>query len=318
MRIVIVTPAAAGTRLGNRRTAQRWAGILRSLGERVDIVTQWQGGAHDMMIALHAQKSRAALLAFKAAHPDRPLVLALTGTDLYRDIREDAQAAASLPLADRLVVLQAAALQELAPTDRAKTVVIVQSETASGSWRPPRRTVRFCVLGHLRAEKDPFLPVQALGLIDDPRVRLVQAGAALTPAFAVQARELMQAESRYHWRGELSRGHAMRLLRTSHALIVPSLMEGGAHVVSEAIVTGVPVLASDIPGNRGLLGDDYAGFFPVGDAAALTELMRRAAGSPEWQIELAGTLALRKPLFDPARETAAWRRLLGDLLHRSA
>lgn len=318
MRIVIVTPAASGSRLGNRRTAQRWAGLLRSLGEHVDIVTQWQSGAHDMMIALHAQKSRAALLAFKAAYPERPLVLALTGTDLYRDIREDAQAAASLTLADRLVVLQDAALQELTATDRAKTLVIVQSETASGSWQPPQRTVRFCVLGHLRAEKDPFLPVQALRQIDDAHVRLVQAGAALTPAFAVQARAFMQKESRYRWRDELSHGDAMRLLRTSHALIVPSLMEGGAHVVSEAIVAGVPVLASDIPGNRGLLGDDYAGFFPVGDAAALAELMRRAAGSPAWLMELASALALRKPLFDPARETAAWRRLLGDLLHRSA
>lgn len=317
MRIVIITPAAAGTRLGNRRTARRWATILRALGHGVDVATAWLDGRHDLMIALHAAKSRAALLAFKAAHPERPLILALTGTDLYRDIRDDAQAAASLTLADRLVVLQAAALDELSPAQRAKAAVIFQSEAAGDAWQPPRRFVRFCLLGHLRAEKDPFRAVLALRRIDDPRLRLVQAGAALTPAYADEAANLMCAEPRYRWLGDLPHGRAMRLLRASHALIVPSLMEGGAHVVSEAIVRGVPVLASDIPGNRGLLGGDYPGLFPVGDEAALAELMRRSALDAGWLAQLAQALELRRPLFEPAREAASWRRLLGEL-HRPA
>lgn len=315
MQIVIITPAAAGTRLGNRRTARRWAAILRALGHSVAIATAWQRGNHDLMIALHAAKSRAAMLAFRAAHPERPLVLALTGTDLYRDIREDAQAAASLTLADRLVVLQEAALDDIPSALRAKATVIFQSETARGVWQPVRRGVRFCLLGHLRAEKDPFRAVRALRRIDDAQLRLVQAGAALSPAYADEAAAWMQAEPRYRWLGDLPHGRAMRLLRSSHALIVPSLMEGGAHVVSEAIVQGVPVLASAIAGNRGLLGGDYAGLFPVGDEAALATLMRRAAGDPAWLAQLARSLEARRPLFDPARETASWRRLLSGL-HR--
>ena len=317
MRIAIITPAAAGTRLGNRRTARRWATILRSLGHRVDVATEWRNGRHDLMIALHAAKSRAALLAFKAAHPERPLIVALTGTDLYRDIRENAEAAASLAVADRLVVLQAAALDELPSAQRAKTAVIFQSEAAGGIWQPPRRFVRFCLLGHLRAEKDPFRAVAALRRIDDPRIRLVQAGAALTPTYADEAAKLMRTEPRYRWLGDLPHERAMRLLRSSHALIVPSLMEGGAHVVSEAIVRGVPVLASGIPGNRGLLGGDYPGLFPVGDEAALAELMRRTAGDASWLAQLAQALEPRQPLFDPAREAASWSRLLGEL-HRPA
>jgi len=315
MRIAIITPAAAGTRLGNRRTARRWAAILRALGHTVDIATEWQRGGHDLMVALHAAKSRAALLAFKAAHPERPLVLALTGTDLYRDIHENAQAAASLTLADRLVVLQEAALDDVPPAVREKTAVIFQSETGGGVWQPMRRGVRFCLLGHLRAEKDPFRAVRALRRIDDPRLCLVQAGAALSPAYADEAAAWMRVEPRYRWLGDLPHGRAMRLLRSCHALIVPSLLEGGAHVVSEAIVQGVPVLASDIAGNRGLLGDAYAGLFPVGDEAALAVLMRRAAGDPAWLAQLARSLEARRPLFDPARETASWHRLLSGL-HR--
>lgn len=315
MRIAIVTPAAAGTRLGNRHTALRWARILRALGARVDIFTAWENGRHDLLIALHAAKSRPALLAFKKAYPTRPTILALTGTDIYRDIRHDAAAAASLDLADRLVVLQDAALVELTPAQRQKAHVVLQSETARGQWQRPHRWIRFCTLGHLRPEKDPFRAVQALRRLDDRRLRLVQAGAALTPEFATEAQAWMTAEPRFRWRGDLPHARALELLCHSHALVVSSTMEGGAHVISEAIVHGVPVIASDIPGNRGLLGDDYPGYFPVGDTGALAGLIRAAAGQDGFLEHLAGAIALRQPLFDPARELAAWRDLLAGL-HR--
>lgn len=312
MRIVVVTPAAAGTRLGNRRTAQRWARILRALGHRVDIVTAWSGGSHDLMIALHAKKSLPAQLAFKRHFPARPLLLALTGTDLYRDIGVDADAAAALDRADRLIVLQHAALEELTAAQRRKAHVIFQSEVARGPWQPPRRVIHYCVLGHLRAEKDPLRAAQALRRLRDPRLRLVQAGAALAPEFAAAAETLMRAEPRYEWRGDLPHGRALELMRRSHALIVSSVLEGGAHVVSEAIVHGVPVLASDIPGNRGLLGADYAGYFPVGDDAALAALMA-AARDGAFLGRLAHALAERRPLFAPEAEARAWRDLLHDL-----
>ena len=46
-------------------------------------------------------------------------------------------------------------------------------------------------------------------------------------------------------------------------------MEGGAHVVIEAVRSGTPVLASHIDGNVGLLGAGYAGYFAAGNAAEL-------------------------------------------------
>ena len=89
MKIVIVTPAAASARTGNRHTAQRYARFLRSGGHDVRILTQWNGEPVDLMIALHARKSHAAMARYRAAHPDAPLVLVLTGTDLYRDLADD-------------------------------------------------------------------------------------------------------------------------------------------------------------------------------------------------------------------------------------
>ncbi|MDP2793982.1 MAG: selenoneine biosynthesis selenosugar synthase SenB [Sulfurisoma sp.] len=313
---VIVTPAPPGSRAGNRNTAVRWARILRGLGLRVDIVTEWHDGNHDLMIALHARRGRPSLLAWRQRHPARPLILALTGTDLYRDIRCDADAAQSLELADHLVVLQEAALDELTPAQRAKAHVIHQSETARGDWQPPRRFTRFAAIGHLREEKDPLRGPLALGeLADLPTLRVVMAGAALTPHWRIEAEALLCTEPRFRWLGEVPHWRALKLLRTSHALVVSSRLEGGAHVVSEAIVHGVPVLASRIPGNVGMLGNDYPGYFAVGDTAALARLMRRAHEEPEFLSALHAAVVARQPLFAPERETAAWRVASADFLN---
>ncbi len=319
-RIVIVTPAPPGSRAGNRHTALRWARLLRGLGAHVDIRGDWDGGNEDLMIALHARKSRPAMLAWRARHGQRPLVLALTGTDLYHDIRVDAAARASLELASRLVVLQAAALDELTPTQRSRCRVIHQSVTPgrTGPAQPqakPLRRFRFCNLGHLRDEKDPFRAVLALQRMPKQiRVEVVQAGAALSDSMAGEARRLMDVEPRYRWVGELPHWRALNLLRRSRAMILSSRLEGGAHVVSEAIAAGVPVLASDIPGNRGLLGNDYPAYFPVGDEAALAELMRLTLEVPEFHATLADSVKSRRPLIDPQREAEAWQSLLAELL----
>lgn len=310
---VIVTPAPPGSRAGNRNTAVRWARILRRLGLRVNVVTEWHSGDHDLMVALHARRSRPSMLAWRQRHPARPLILALTGTDLYRDVRIDAAAAQSLDLADRLVVLQAAALDELTPPQRAKVHVIHQSETARGAWRPPRRFTRFAVIGHLREEKDPLRAALALRELGDlPALRVTMAGAALAPAWRAETDALLRTDSRLRSLGEVPHWRALELLRSSHALVVSSVMEGGAHVVSEAIVHGVPVLASRIPGNVGLLGDGYPGYFPVGDTVALGRLMRRVHAEPAFLDQLHAAVVARQPLFTPEREFAAWRAAMAD------
>jgi glycosyltransferase involved in cell wall biosynthesis len=101
-------------------------------------------------------------------------------------------------------------------------------------------------------------------------------------------------------------------------MVISSFNEGGANVISEAAVAGVPVLASRMDGNVGLLGADYPGYFPVGDAQALARLLQRLEREPRFVARLAKALARRAPLFRPAREAAAWRRLLASLRRQSA
>ena len=313
-RIVIVTPAAPGSRSGNRNTAVRWACILRGLGYRVDIDTAWRGTACDLFIALHARRSHDSLQAFRAAHPHVPTVLALTGTDLYRDIHTTPEAQESLTLAHRFVALQEAAPAELDPALRHKLHVIYQSELARHPWSPPRRFFRVSVLGHLREEKDPFRCALALRKIPDATsIRLVHAGKPMSPEMEREARRLMAQDARYRWIGEVPHWRALKLLACSHVMAISSRMEGGAHVVSEAIAHGVPVIASDIAGNRGMLGDDYPGYYSVQDENALAALLTRAATDAAYLDELHARVAARRPLIDPAREVAAWRALLAEL-----
>lgn len=313
LRILIVTPAAPGSRNGNRTTAERWARHLRALGHETLLALDWDGREYDVLIALHARRSHAAIKAWKAEHPGRPLVLLLTGTDLYRDIRHDAQARESLRLADRMVVLQTKGLDELNATQRAKTRVIFQSVRAAARQARPKSYFLATVIGHLREEKDPFRAALALAHLPGSRMRVVHLGKAMSPEMESQARALMRTEPRYRWLGELDHAGAMRWLARSHAMVISSRMEGGAHVVSEAIGIGVPVIASTIAGNIGLLGERYPAYFPFADERALAALLSRAQSDPAWLAALESAVKQRRHEVDPATERDAIARLLDEL-----
>ena len=316
MRILIVTPARPGSRHGNRNTAMRWARLLRKSGHQVSVVVdpaEADIASHGLMIALHARRSAAAIAQWKF-DPGRPLVLCLTGTDLYRDIRTDGDALASLRLADRLVVLQSEGLKELAPEVRAKARVIHQSVRAVKRQEPPRASVLFTVIGHLRDEKDPLRAALALRQLGaDSRLRVVQMGQAMSEEFAVRARSLMAIEPRYRWLGEVAHAVAMRWLARSHAMVISSRMEGGAHVVSEAIACGVPVLASRIPGNVGLLGSGYRGYYPLEDERALAELMHRVGTDKRFELALTGDVIKRQHLVGEDTERDALDALVREV-----
>lgn len=259
-----------------------------------------------MMIALHARRSAASIARFAAVYPQRPLTLVLTGTDLYRDIRTDEQAQRSLALAGCLVVLQAEGLRELPAEYAAKAMVIYQS---ARSLLPGRRSSRYfdlALVGHQRPEKDPLTAVRALlRLAPELPLRLFHIGAALDTHLAAEVASLADGDRRYHWLGPLSQAATRQRLKCCRLLLLPSLMEGGANVLIEAVTSGVPVLGSDIAGNRGMLGADYPGWFPVGDDAALAQLILSAMCDPAYYATLSRRCAARVSLFSPENECAA-------------
>jgi putative glycosyltransferase (TIGR04348 family) len=330
MKICIVTPAPPDSRYGNRITALRWAKILRHLGNRVSILEKYDGQSYDLLVALHARKSHSSITRFQRENPAAPIIVALTGTDLYRDIRTNHLAQEALGIATRIVVLQPKAIEELLPSSRKKTRVIYQSVEdssvrAGGSDKSAKTkasntnarsdgTFDVCVIGHLRAVKDPFRTAMAARLLPDAsRIRVLQVGGAMTAAMAARARKEMKANKRYHWVGELPRSRVRRILSKSSLCVLSSRMEGGANVLSEAISASVPILASRIDGNIGILGADYPGCFDVGDTAQLARLLTDAETSPRYLAELKSRGESLAGITDPAREVQAWSDLVDEL-----
>lgn len=319
MRIALVTPAAKQSKSGNRTTAVRYARILRDLGHRVKIVTASDGKAVEMMVAIHAWRSSDAIEAFRKQNPSHPLIVVLSGTDIYRFQRDEPERTLrSMSQADRLVGLHDEAANDIPPEFHAKLRIIHQSAVAlamkAGAGPRSKRTFDICVVGHLREEKDPLRAARAATTLpSSSRVRIIHLGKAYDPRWRHAALAEMGRNPRYLWRGEVSKAQVRRCFARSELMVISSIMEGGANVVSEAIVAGLPVIASDIPGNRGLLGAAHPAYFPIRDEAALAALLLRAENEPEFLDAIRAAGRLRAPLFDPRREHGAWSDLLGEL-----
>jgi putative glycosyltransferase (TIGR04348 family) len=322
--LVIVSPALPGANNGNRRTAQRWAEALQS-NYRVRIVHEWpdaEAEGDTLMLALHARRSAAAIAAWAEAQPGRGLAVVLTGTDLYQDLARGSEAQRSLEVAQRLVVLQEMGADALPAPHRAKTRVVFQSTPSQPAFDKRTDALEVVMVGHLRSVKSPQTLFRAAQLLrEDENIRITHIGSGDDDiALAAQARTTARECPNYGWPGALPHAETLERIRRAHLLVHTSALEGGAHVIMEAVRCGTPVLASEVPGNVGMLGGDYTGYFPHDDAQALADLLRNCRRSQSGEDPAAALLArlaaqcsLRAPLFEPAAERAALLSLLQEL-----
>lgn len=299
---------------GNRITALRWQGFLEQLGCTVDITESWSGRDIDLLVALHAYRSHASLMRFKSQSPNKPVALILTGTDVYRDMAKHGEVLHSMEVADQLIVLQFSALKSIPPSLQHKAQVIYQSVEIDFPQGIPEPNL-VTVIGHLREEKDPFCIARSLALMPaNSKIDVRHLGMAMNEEMERAARAYSEQLEHYHWLGEMSHLETLKLLSQSRFMVISSRMEGGAHVVSEAIALGIPVIASDIPGNRGLLGEDYLGYYPVGDEGALATLLSHCETSPDFYASLKKQIHLRKDLVSPEREMQSIQKMLARLI----
>jgi putative glycosyltransferase (TIGR04348 family) len=307
--LCIVCPALADANNGNWQTAQRWSHML-SGQYQTRISAAWPDGQDaDVLLALHARRSAPSIAAWAQAHPTRLLVLALTGTDLYHDIHHDADAQRSLQLAHALIVLQDQGIKELPQTMQSKAHVIYQSSTTLPSVSKTNAHLRVLMVGHLRDEKCPQLLWQAAQILSaEEGIYIDHIGKALDPALAEQAQQVANHYPNYRWLGEQPHAHTRRSIQRAHVLVHPSRLEGGAHVIMEAALSGTPVLASRVSGNVGMLGTNYAGYFDAGNVTQLVDLLlecQRTQTKPDgFLAQLTQACTARALMFQPEREQA--------------
>ena len=312
-KIGLALPSNNGVGTGNIRTAKRWARLFSEQGHEVSICGPEEEFTCDVLVALNAVKSFPAIERFQRERPEGQLIVAVTGTDLVRN--ESSEWQQTMAWADRVVVLQQKAFELLGSELQQKAQVILQGARAvpvSGELAP--RGFQVCVVGHLREEKDPLRAALASRLLDSEfQTQVVQAGAILESRYLAEVEAERAQNPRYQWLGEVSAREAQELIATSHLMVMSSISEGGPAAVGEAVVAGTPILASRIDGLVGLLGEDYPGYFEVGNTLELSKLLERAEKESEFYQELKLAVENCQEQFAPEVEAEKWSALLGAL-----
>ena len=313
MKITLITPANKYSKSGNRASAVRWARLLREQGHKVHIKVEYNGEPTDLLIALHAWRSAGAIRMYREYYPEAPLIVALGGTDVNTYLASDPIVTqSSMDKADILICLHDQVKLIIPKRFQKKLFTIKQSAAPLSVPRKPSiRYFDVCVIGHLREEKDPFRAALAARLVPEcSRLRVIHLGKAHTPQWRERGKAEMENNPRYIWKGEVPSSRVRREYARTHLMVISSLQEGGANVVSEAIMAGVPIIASDIPGNIGLLGSNYQGYYPVRDEFKLAKLLEHAETHPKFfrELYLHGR-RLRKD-FLPSKEAGEWRRII--------
>ena len=315
MHIQLISPAKIDSRNGNRTTAVRWRNILQGLGHKVTVSQQYTGEDVDLMLALHAWRSADAIQLFAEKYPTRPLLVALTGTDIYRFLHTHKQdTLKSIEYADRLVGLHAHITHSLPQQYHHKARIIYQS-TETKYIRKTRHNNVFdvCIAGHLRAEKDSLRPAYAVrSLPSHSRIQISHYGKAHTQQWEHNARLEMARNSRYRWYGEISQSLLQVKFSQADLLILPSRMEGGANIISEAIMAGLPIISSNIEGSIGLLGSEYLGYFEVENTKQIKQMLLRCESDTQFYKTLIQQCKSRRYLFNPSREKHSWSKLLAE------
>lgn len=322
MNIILITPALPKSRAGNRVTAARWKAILQELGHKVTVKTQLEdkpqsNAKYDLMIALHSWRSAQSIHLFNKQFPEKPLIVALTGTDLYKFIKSHPRPTLhSIELADRLISLHDLAHLAIPKKYRHKVKVVYQS--ADSIQRKVNKNKQYfdvCVIGHLREEKDPLRAAYAVrNLPAESKIRVKQFGKAHTKNWAKRAENEMQINPRYKWYGEVPHWKIKQLYESANLMVLSSKMEGGANVISEACVAGMPVIASEIVGTIGLLGKSYPGYYPYGDTIALKNALLKAENDKTFLKTLSNHCTAKAKLFTYASEKKSMKNLLNELL----
>jgi putative glycosyltransferase (TIGR04348 family) len=320
-RVLIYSPMPLDSGKGNAVSARRIAGHLQDAG--VDVMATDDPAAleADIMVVLNAWRSAGVARAFREKYPGRPLVAVITGTDVYPVFPSQPEVIDTLEAATAIVAWHDEVPAYLSERFRGKTHIIYKSAPdIPAGMRADRHLpespaeIAVLVIGHLREVKDPFRTAEAARLLPiGSRVRIFHAGGALSVEMETHARREMEENPRYTWLGELPRPALFERLRYASLTVNSSSAENSANAVIESLRCGVPVLASRIPGNTGVLGRAWPGLFDPGDSAGLARLLLRCEEDAGFYETLVAQTAEQARLFIPKRERNGWLALLKSL-----
>ena len=220
-----------------------------------------------------------------------------------------------MELADAMVCLHDL-VKEITPISlQSKLHVIFQSaKPLTGPRKFSGRNFNICVVSHLREIKDPMRTALAVRTVpNQSKIKVTHLGMAHDGRSAARAIREMKQNPRYVWKGEVAGWQVRQELKRSHLMVISSRAEGGANVISEAVVAGVPVIASKIDGNVGLLGKNYRGYYPVGNTKELRKVILKAEKDKVFFQSLTKQCNSIKSKFTAEREQESWAKLINNI-----
>lgn len=315
--VLIHSPYPRQRSQGNAVSVRRMAAMLASGGLAVAVHERGDAPVRaKCLIALNARKSAAEIFDFHRRQPECPVVALLTGTDVNHPDMLDAGSATrgALGLCDAIVSLHDGFSHRIPESLLEKTTVIHPSVVLPpGACHRPEEPWSVVVAGNFRAEKNPALMLEAVRRMSDTGVHFHAFG--LGGDYQAELEQTAAAYPRFHFHGVREHGEVLEKMQTSRVLLNTSTEEGGANAICEAIAIGLPVIATRIAGNTGMLGSGYEGLFPSENAGALVEILRRAEADPHCYRTLKSQVAARSPLFNHEREADQWLDLIRRLGH---
>jgi putative glycosyltransferase (TIGR04348 family) len=315
MNVLIVYPETKNTVTGNYCTARQYKDILNDLGHNVTLSEKFQEQRAELLIAINAQKKNRDIERFAEAYPDSKIIVILSGTDIYPEPSE--RSIHSMHLAHSIIALQKKGVKQVPDKMKEKVHVIIQSvikDGPSSKSNLSRKGFDVALVSNLRRIKDPFLAAEAARMMpQESELRIHHAGFVLEPDLGEFARKETISNERYQWLGGLSSFEVRELISSCDILTVTSKHEGAGRVIGEAIINNVPVISTRVDGVTGVLGDDYEGLFPAGDASALATLLARAETDEEFLLKLKKSCMSKAFNFDPDTEKDSWNKVLEDL-----
>lgn len=188
----------------------------------------------------------------------------------------------------RAVIANSLALQQRAVAADALPVGIIPNGVDStffvpAASKPPALPFRWLFVGRLQTQKNLGWLITRLATLTDLSWELHIVGDGPLKEEWRQLAKALGVAPRLKWHGWLPRAELLPYYQNAHALVQPSLYEGMANTVLEAMACGLAIVASDEPANRALVEDSGSGVcLPLANPAAAEAVLRATMTDDRW------------------------------------
>ena len=233
-------------------------------------------------------------------YPDRYLVSVPSRLDYHVALRWLARSDLYLPIS-RGVGGRLREILGVAQADVVTTGAPLKDEFESANTTPPSRRSHVLVIGGGDRRKNAECAVRAHAVtqLQNAQIPLVITG-EYPPDSILRLKQLAASHGGsadlVKVTGHVTQARLLMLYRNALAVLVPSHAEGFSLPVVEAMASGVPVLASDIPAHAELI-EDRSQLFPPDDDAVLATLLSRLVTDAEWRSAVVAGQATVWPRF---------------------